>query len=155
MRVFLLNDDFLRILAQVWGCLILGLAVLRGFFFFDMRRLCFLVAVVNVHFHWTWGGVTSLGSSFLRLLFVDLWGWPVWRVDFDFPWWFWLVFWQQLGMLCIYSCGGGLLFFFSCFLYVKECEENLLWPLSSWNSIVFVIYFCKPHSGRFPESSYH
>ena len=51
MRVFLLNDDFLRILAQVWGCLILGLAVLRGFFFFDMRRLCFLVAVVNVHFH--------------------------------------------------------------------------------------------------------
>ena len=34
VHVFLLNDDFLRILAQVWGCAILGWALLRDFFFF-------------------------------------------------------------------------------------------------------------------------
>ena len=53
VHVFLLNDDFLRILAQVRGCLILALSLLRDFlfFFFDKRRLCFIEAVVNVHFH--------------------------------------------------------------------------------------------------------
>ena len=81
-------------------------------FFFDTWRLCFLVAVVNVHFHWTQSGVTSPGGSLLHLLSVDLRGWPVWLVDFAFPSLFWLVFRQQLGPLLIYSCGGGLLFVF-------------------------------------------
>ena len=92
----------------------------------------------------------NMERGYLHSLFVDLWGWPVWLVDFDFPMLFWLVFRQQLGTLHVYSCAGGLLFFFfPCFLYVKGCEENLLWQLASWSSVVFVIYFCKPTLGDF------
>ena len=90
----------------------------RFFFFFNIRRLCFIVAIVGVHFHWTCSGVTSPADSLLLLLFVDLWGWPVWLVGFDLPL-FWLVFLQQLGMLCIYSWGGGLLLFFLVSLWGK------------------------------------
>ena len=119
MHMFLLNDDFLRIFAQLWEYLILGLTLLRDFFFFfNIRRLCFIVAIVGVHFHWTCSGVTSPADSLLLLLFVDLWGWPVWLVGFDLPL-FWLVFLQQLGMLCIYSWGGGLLLFFLVSLWGK------------------------------------
>ena len=113
------------------------------FFFFDMRRLCFLVAVINVHFHWTCTGITSPPSSLLLLLFVDFWGWPVWLVGFDFPL-FWLVFLQQLGILCIYSWGGGLLFFLLVFFTLKGVQEILLWQLASWNSVVFGSYSCNP-----------
>ena len=77
------------------------------------------MAIVNVHFHWTCSGVTSPADSLQLLLFVDLWGWPVWLVGFNFPLLFWLVFLQQLGMLCIYSCGGGLLLFFLVSLWGK------------------------------------
>ena len=49
--------------------------------------------------------------ALLLLLFVGLWGWPVWLVASDFPLLFRLVFLKQLGTLCISSCGGGLLVF--------------------------------------------
>jgi len=88
----------------------LGLALLRIFFFLDIWRLCFLVAVVNVCFDWTCSGVTSHASSLLPLLFVDSWGWQSDQWGLISPLLFRLAFLQQLGMLCIYSCGGGLLF---------------------------------------------
>ena len=159
----LLNDHFLRISSQNWGCLILGLAPLRGFFVVVALVLfCFWHAEAvlssgccQVHFHWACSGVTSPAGSLLHLLFVDLWECPVWLVGFEFSL-FWLVFLQQLGMLCIYSCSGGLhFFFFSCFLYIKGCGEILQWQSASWNFYVFAIYFCNPYPGRFPEGSCH
>ena len=104
------------------------------------------MAVVNVCFDWTCSGVTSHASSLLPLLFVDSWGWQSDQWGLISPLLFWLAFLQQLGMLCIYSCGGGLLFKKFFLVSFKGCEENLL---ASWNSVVFGIYFCNPPPWEF------
>ena len=117
-----------------------------------MQSLCFLVAVVNVHFHWTCSGVTLPASSpaFIVCRLVRM-------ASLTGGIWFPIV--VSIGVPAAIRDAVHLLLWWRfacfppCFLYIKGCEENLLWQLASWNSVVFGIYFCNPHPGRFPEGS--
>ena len=56
-------------------------------------------------------GILFPPGSLPHLLVVDWWRWPLWLVGFDFPLSFWMALLQQLGILSILSCCGGLILF--------------------------------------------
>ena len=95
---------------EEWECKIPGLPILIVVLVLFLRHseTVHILAVANVYSHWQLREILLLPGSFPHLLFVDLWGWPLWLVEFDFPLSFWLAFLQQLWMLSILSCGGGL-----------------------------------------------
>ena len=92
--------------------------------------------------------LTASGESFPSrfsptFIALDWWCWQVWVLRFDFPLSFWLAFVQQLEILSILFCGGGLgmfilfLFFFS----LKHVRTIYLWQLAFCKSNVFGIHF--------------
>ena len=102
-------------------------------------------AVGNLHSHWLCriGSITTQLSS--TCIVADLWGWPFWRVGFDFL----LSFFDWHFSCNIRDAEHIVLWQFGVFI-LKGMRKFYLLPLASWKLAVLAIYFRSIHCRAFP-----